>query len=105
MRSRKSIRSKTKGMAAVVLVALAALAGMRLEFDGMQSPDWQFRDSKAVEGYQWLANNTENDSVVLAWWDYADGIEKMGHRGVVIREASQKSKYYRWISRSWEAVA
>jgi len=79
-------------MAAVVLVALAALAGMRLEFDGMQSPDWQFRDSKAVEGYQWLANNTENDSVVLAWWDYADGIEKMGHRGVVIREASQKSK-------------
>jgi len=92
MRSRKSIRSKTKGMAAVVLVALAALAGMRLEFDGMQSPDWQFRDSKAVEGYQWLANNTENDSVVLAWWDYADGIEKMGHRGVVIREASQKIK-------------
>ncbi|NMB86212.1 MAG: hypothetical protein GYA29_08225 [Methanothrix sp.] len=92
MQSRKSIRSKTKGMVAVVLVALAALAGMRLEFDSMQSPEWLFRDSKAVEGYQWLANSTENDAVVLAWWDYADGIEMIGHRGVVIREASQKIK-------------
>ena len=79
-------------MAAIVLVVVAALAGMRLEFDSMQSLDWVLKDPKAVEGYQWLANNTESDAVVLAWWDYADGIEKIGQRGVVIKEASEKIK-------------
>lgn len=92
MESQKSTRSRTKGMAAIVLVVVAALVGMRLEFDSMQSLDWVLKDSKAVEGYQWLANNTENDAVVLAWWDYADGIEMIGHRGVVVREASKGIK-------------
>jgi len=92
MESQKRTISRTKGMAAIVLVVVAALAGMRLEFDSMQSLDWVLKDPKAVEGYQWLANNTESDAVVLAWWDYADGIEKIGHRGVVIKEASEKIK-------------
>ena len=90
MKTQKSMRNRTKGIAAIILVFVAALAGMRLEFDGMQSLDWFMSDSKAVEGYQWLANNTERDATVLAWWDYADGIEKIGHRGVVINEASRK---------------
>lgn len=90
MKTQKSMRSRTYGIAAIILVFVAALAGMRLEFDGMQSPDWFLSDSKAVEGYQWLANNTERDATVLAWWDYADGIEKVGQRGVVINEASRK---------------
>ncbi len=92
MKTQKSMRSRTKGIAAIILVFIAALAGMRLEFDSMQSLDWLMSDPKAVEGYQWLANNTERDVAVLAWWDYADGIEKIGHRGVVINEASRKIK-------------
>lgn len=92
MKTQKSMRSRTKGIAAIILVFVAALAGMRLEFDSMQSLDWLMSDPKAVEGYQWLANNTERDVAVLAWWDYADGIEKIGHRGVVINEASRKIK-------------
>ncbi|MHB8120284.1 MAG: hypothetical protein ACYDHX_16445, partial [Methanothrix sp.] len=92
MKTQKSMRSRTKGIAAIILIFVAALAGMRLEFDGMQSLDWFMSDPKAVEGYQWLANNTERDVAVLAWWDYADGIEMIGHRGVVINEASRKIK-------------
>ena len=90
MKTQKGMSSRTKGMAAIILVIVAALAGMRLEFDSMQSLDWFMSDSKAAEGYQWLANNTQRDATVLAWWDYADGIEKIGHRGVVINEASRK---------------
>jgi asparagine N-glycosylation enzyme membrane subunit Stt3 len=65
---------------------------MYLEFSSMQSLDWLLKDTKAVEGYQWLANNTEKNAVVLGWWDYADGIEKIGGRGAVIREASNEIK-------------
>jgi hypothetical protein len=92
MEVQKGMRSRTIGIAAITLVLafVAALAGMWLEFNSMQSLDWFMSDSKAVEGYQWLANNTESDATVLAWWDYADGIEKIGHRGVVINEASRK---------------
>lgn len=92
--AQKGMRSRTIGIAAIILVLVfvAALAGMRLEFDSMQSLDWFMSDPKAVEGYQWLANNTEGDATVLAWWDYADGIEKIGHRGVVISEASESIK-------------
>ena len=89
MESQKGMGSKTKGLAAVALVVVAALVGMRLEFDSMQSLDWVLKDSKVVEGYQWLANNTENETVVLAWWDYADGIKEIGNREVVINEASR----------------
>lgn len=92
MKTQKSMKSRTKGIAAIILVFVAALAGMRLEFDSMQSLDWLMNDPKAVEGYQWLANNTERDATVLAWWDYADGIEKIGHRRVVIAEASRRIK-------------
>ncbi len=92
MKTEKGMKSRTKSIAAIILVFVAALAGMRLEFNGLQSLDWFISDPKAVEGYQWLANNTEREATVLAWWDYADGIEKIGHRGVVINEASRKIK-------------
>ncbi len=90
MKTQKSMKSRTKGIAVIILVFVAALAGMRLEFDGMQSLDWFMSDSKAVEGYQWLANNTDRDATVVAWWDYADGIKKIGQRRVVINEASKR---------------
>ncbi len=90
MKTQEEITRRTKGIVAVVIVVAAALLGMYLEFSGMQSMDWFLKDSKAVEGYQWLANNTEKNAVVLAWWDYADGIEKIGNHGVVIREASKE---------------
>lgn len=45
-----------------------------------------------VEGYKWLANNTEGDATVLAWWDYADAVEEVSHRKVVIKEASRDIK-------------
>jgi hypothetical protein len=90
MKMRSKTRSRTAGMAAIILaLALAtALVGMWLEFEGMQSLDWFMGDPEAAEGYLWLANNTEEDATVLAWWDYADGIEEIAGRGVVINEAS-----------------
>ncbi len=94
MKMQLSTRSRTAGIAAIVLVLVlaSALVGMKLEFDNMQSLDWLMSDSKAVEGYQWIADNTESDATVLAWWDYADGIETIGGRGVVINEASRRIK-------------
>lgn len=92
MKTQKSIKSRTKGMAAIILVLAAALVGMKLEFDSMQSLDWFMKDPDALEGYQWLANNTENDTTVMAWWDYADGIKNIGKRDVVIEEASKSIK-------------
>lgn len=95
MKTQNGISSRTKGIAAVaavILVCIAALVGMKMEFDSMQSMDWIMGDAKAVEGYQWLANNTEGDATVLAWWDYADGIEEIGHRQVIINEASREIK-------------
>jgi len=89
MKMQLRTRSRTTGIAIILVLVLAsALVGMRVEFEGMQSLDWLMKDHKVVEGYQWLANNTEEDATVLAWWDYADGIEKIGGRGVVINEAS-----------------
>ncbi|KUK69130.1 MAG: Uncharacterized protein XD88_1521 [Methanocalculus sp. 52_23] len=96
MKMQLRTRSRTTGTAAIILVLVlaSALVGMRLDFADHRSQDWLFfvNDSKGVEGYQWLADNTESDATVLAWWDYADGIEKIGHRGVVINEASWRIK-------------
>lgn len=46
----------------------------------MQALEWQIQDPKSLEGYQWLANNTQDNSTVLAWLDYADAIKEVGHR-------------------------
>ena len=96
MKMQSRTRSRTTAIAAVMLalVIASALVGMRLEFAGLQSQDWLYfaNDSRGAEGYQWLANNTEEDATVLAWWDYADGIEKIAGRGVVINEASWRIK-------------
>ncbi|HID92937.1 MAG TPA: hypothetical protein EYP60_02465 [bacterium (Candidatus Stahlbacteria)] len=58
----------------------------------MQSLKWEIEDKKPCEAFCWLSNNTKECETVLAWWDYADGIEKIGHRGVVIKEASRNIK-------------
>jgi len=89
MNNQIRIKSRTKAIAAVALVFVAALVGMRLEFDSMQSLDWFMNDPKALEGYRWLANSSEDYATVIAWWDYADGIEEISHRKVVINEASK----------------
>jgi len=79
------------GIAAVAIMAIA-ITGMWLEFCDIQSLKWELQDEKVYEGFSWLSNNTKEDETVLAWWDYADGIEKIGHRKVVIREASRDIK-------------
>lgn len=111
MKTQNGISSKTKGIAAaaaVILVCIAALVGMKMEFDSMQSLDWIMADAKAVEGYQWLANNTESDATVLAWWDYADGIKEIGHRQAVINEASDEIKNtvagYAFSGKPWHKI-
>ena len=78
------------GIAAVAVAIMAiALIGMWMDFCDMQSLNWEIQDEKLYEGFSWLSNNTKEGETVLAWWDYADGIEQIGHRGVVIREASR----------------
>jgi asparagine N-glycosylation enzyme membrane subunit Stt3 len=78
-------------IAAFTIIAIAFL-GMWLDFQDMQALKWEIQDEKLHEGFSWLSNNTKEGEVVLAWWDYADGIEKIGHREVVIREASRNIK-------------
>ena len=58
----------------------------------MQSLKRHISESEVVEGYKWLANNTEGDATVLAWWDYAKGIQTLSHRKVVIKGASRDIK-------------
>lgn len=78
------------GIAAVAVAIMAiAIIGMWFDFCEMQSLKWEIQDEKLYEGFSWLLNNTKEGETVLAWWDYADGIEKIGHREVVIREASR----------------
>ncbi len=98
-------------LAAALLVTLAitaAFAGMRMEFNSMQALEWQTQDPKSLEGYQWLANNTDSNSTVLAWWDYADGIKEVGHRKPVINEASENIKQtiggYTTPDRPWRKI-
>ena len=73
---------------AVAILAIAII-GMRPDLCDIQSLKWEIQDEKAYEGFSWMSNNTKEGETVLAWWDYADGIEKIGHRKVVIREASR----------------
>jgi len=79
------------GIVAVAILAIAIL-GMWLNFCDKQSLKWEIQDENAYDGFSWLSNNTKEGETVLAWWDYADGIEKIGHREVVIREASREIK-------------
>ena len=67
---------------------------------------WLRSDSRLYEGFSWIAENTENNASVLAWWDYALGIVEIGHRDVVIKGASRKIEWtiaglrkypWRWI--------
>jgi hypothetical protein len=108
MKTENPLKSRTIGIAAIALVFIAAFAGMKMEFDSMQSLDWLMSNDKAVEGYQWLANNTEEDATILAWWDYADGIKKIGHRDPVINEASRKIQNtiagYADSKKSWRKI-
>lgn len=62
------------------------------DFTNMQSLKRHISESVVVEGYKWLANNTEGDATVLAWWDYANGIQTLGHRKAVIKGASRDIK-------------
>ena len=65
---------------------------MMLDFCDIQSLKWEIQDEKAYDDFSWRSNNTKEGETVLAWRDYADGIEKIGHRKVVIREASRNIK-------------
>jgi len=81
------------GIVAIAVAIMAiALTWMWLDFCDMQSLKWEIQDEKLYEGFSWLSNNTKEGETVLAWWDYADGIEKIGRRKVVIREASRNIK-------------
>jgi len=93
LRTKKMKLKIVIGIAAVAVAIMAmALTGMWLNFCDMQSLKWEIQDEKLYEGFSWLSNNTEEGETVLAWWDYADGIEKIGRRKVVIREASRNIK-------------
>lgn len=80
------------GIALGISIIVIAMLGMWLEFNNLEAVKWHIGGPEAEEGYQWLANNTEDDATVLAWWDYADGIQALSHRKVVIEEASENIK-------------
>jgi len=65
---------------------------MWLEFNDLEAVKWLIGGPEAEEGYNWLANNTESGTTILAWWDYADGIQAISHRKLVIKEASENIK-------------
>jgi len=67
-------------------------AGTRIDLNNLRALNWYPRKSNAVESYKWMANNTEGDATVLAWWDYADSIRTLSHRNVVITGASRNIK-------------
>ncbi len=64
-------------------------AGTQIELNNLHPFKPHISESGVEEGYKWLANNTEVDATVLAWWDYAGNIEKQSHRNVVITSASR----------------
>ena len=92
---------------AVAIVAMA-LIGMWLDFCNLEAVKWHIGGPKGEEGYEWLTNNTEGNATVLAWWDYADGIQAISHRKVVIKEASENIKEtiapYNSPGRPWRKI-
>jgi len=54
-----------------------------IPFAGRRLYNW----IKDKEGYKWLANNTENNVMVLTWWDHVNSVEEVSHRNTVIKEA------------------
>jgi len=63
-----------------VLLFLAVL--LLASFAGWRLYNWV----KDREGYKWLANNTEDNAMVLTWWNHADGVEEVSHRNTMITE-------------------
>jgi len=80
------------GGAVALIIIIAALAGMWVEFSSLQAYEPSVQNPESLIGYHWLANNTEDNATVLAWWDYADGIKEIGNRKPVINEASENIK-------------
>jgi len=82
-------------LAIAVVVVFLAFFGMWLDFNESQHAiiNWLINDQELKEGFLWIAENTASDARVLVWWDYADGVVEIGHRDVVIREASREIKW------------
>jgi len=54
-----------------------------IPFAGWRLYNW----IKDKEGYKWLANNTENNAIVLTPLDHVNSVEEVSHRNTVMKEA------------------
>ena len=51
-------------------------------FAGVRLYNWV----KDRMGYNWLANHTEDNTMVLTWWSHTDSVEKLSCRNSVLKE-------------------
>jgi len=79
----------------VSVVVFLVFFGLWLDFNSSRQTivNWLAGDQELREGFLWIANNTPSDARVLVWWDYAYGVVEIGHRDVVIREASREIRW------------
>ncbi|MFX1519041.1 MAG: STT3 domain-containing protein [Promethearchaeota archaeon] len=56
----------------------------------LQLHDWQ-------EAMQWLREETDEDAVIAAWWDYGYWIEAIGNRTTLVDNATTNSTQIAWV--------
>jgi dolichyl-diphosphooligosaccharide--protein glycosyltransferase len=66
------------------------LVGETAEGQPLQLSDWQ-------EAMQWLREETDEDAVIAAWWDYGYWIEAIGNRTTLVDNATTNSTQIAWV--------
>ena len=65
-----------------VLFACYSYSGDHMHFTVI-TPRGQESSDDYREGYRWLWDNTQQDAIVMSWWDYGYQITSMGNRGCI----------------------
>ncbi len=90
------------------MLTLYTWHGTQVAFDYLSSPDLilvgQGPQGQPVElhdwqeSMQWLREETAEDSVIAAWWDYGYWIESIGNRTTLVDNATTNSTQIAWVA-------
>lgn len=82
------------GLGCVAVFVVVFFVWMWFDFCAMQNAvlEWIINDHRLNEGFIWASNNIPAGETILAWWDYAIGIEKISNKNTVIKAASRSIK-------------
>ena len=74
--------------AAAIILAVMVIPNAQAAVSSAKNPPYTPSDAWC-ESMDWLKDNTPQDSVILAWWDYGYWIERMGKRHAYVNPSQQ----------------